>query len=109
MGRARPNGEDGADGPSLRRGGAGNRLGSCVGQPPPIEANLPDRQSQTNAPRMTLTGPARPAALLWCAAAATVCGVSAASVNDAGDAASAAASPEVINDFLIQNVCLDAS
>jgi hypothetical protein len=37
------------------------------------------------------------------------CGVLAASANDAGGAASVAASPEVISDFLIQNVCLDAS
>src|SRR5204862_7259746 len=44
-----------------------------------------------------------------CAAAVTVCGVLAALAHDAGGAASVAASPEVISDFLIQNVCLDAS
>src|ERR1700724_3715713 len=58
---------------------------------------------------MTPTGSARPAALLWGAAAVMVCGMLAASADDAGGAASAAASPEVISDFLIQNVCLDAS
>ena len=58
---------------------------------------------------MTRKGSARPVALLWCAAAMTVCGVLAASANDAGDAASATASPEAITDFLIQNVCLDTS
>ena len=58
---------------------------------------------------MTPAGSGRSAALLWCAAAMTVCGVLAASANDAGDAASATASPEAITDFLIQNVCLDTS
>src|ERR1700730_1984022 len=58
---------------------------------------------------MTPTGSARPAALLWGAASVMVCGMLAASADDAGGAASAAASPEVISDFLIQNVCLDAS
>jgi hypothetical protein len=51
---------------------------------------------------MTLAGSFRPAALLWWAAVVTVCGMLTASANDA-------ASPEVISDFLIQNVCLDAS
>src|ERR1700736_4258622 len=58
---------------------------------------------------MTPTRSARPAALLWGAAAVMVCGMLAASADDAGGAASVAASPEVISDFLIQNVCLDAS
>src|ERR1700737_5320329 len=58
---------------------------------------------------MTPTGSARPAALLWGAAAVMVFGMLAASADDAGGAASAEASPEVISDFLIQNVCLDAS
>ena len=56
---------------------------------------------------MTPTGPARSAALLWCAAAVTVC--AAASAGDTDSAASAVAAPEVISDFLIQNVCLDRS
>src|SRR6266404_6849770 len=105
MGRARPNGEDGADGPSLRRGGAGDRMGPRLGQPPRVEADLPDRQSKTAAARMTPTSPARSAALLWCAAAVMVC--AAASAGDTDSAASAVAAPEVISDFLIQNVCLD--
>src|SRR6266446_536187 len=105
MGRARPNGQDGADGPSLRRGGAGDRLGPRLGQPPRVEADLSDRQSKTGAARMTPTGAARSAALLWYAAAVTVCTALSASADDTGGAASA----EVISDFLIQNVCLDGS
>ncbi len=58
---------------------------------------------------MTPTDFARSAACRWCAAAVTVCGVSAASVNDTGGAAAAIGSPEAISDFLIQNVCLDTS
>ena len=54
---------------------------------------------------MTPTGPARSAALLWCAAAVTVCAATSAGHTDS--AASAVAAPEVIGDFLIQNVCLD--
>jgi len=54
---------------------------------------------------MIPTGPARSAALLWCAAAVTVC--AAASASDTDSAALAVAAPEVISDFLIQNVCLD--
>jgi hypothetical protein len=58
---------------------------------------------------MTPTGAARSAALLWCAAAVTVCAALSASAGDTDSAASAVASPEVISDFLIQNVCLDTS
>jgi hypothetical protein len=39
----------------------------------------------------------------------TVCGVLTASANDAGSADWMVASPAVVSDFLIQNVCLDAS
>jgi len=56
---------------------------------------------------MTPTGPARSAALLWCAAAVTVC--AAAPAGDTDSAALAVAAPEVISDFLIQNVCLGTS
>src|SRR5438105_643819 len=103
MGRAWRIGEDGTDGPPLRRRGAGDRLGSHSGQPPQVEANLPDRQSKTVAARMTLIAAGR----LWCAAVLTVCASFSALAGETGGAASAAASPEVISDFLIQNVCLD--
>src|ERR1700738_2642575 len=58
---------------------------------------------------MTPTGAARPAALLWGAAVVMVCGMLAASADDAGGTASAAASPEGISDFLIPKGCLGAS
>ena len=54
---------------------------------------------------MTPTGSAQVAALLWCAAAVTVCAALSALADDTAGAASA----EVISDFLIQNVCLDGS
>ena len=55
---------------------------------------------------MTSARSAGAAALLWCSAAVTVCGAASAS---AGDPAPVVAAPEVIRDFLIQDVCLDAS
>jgi hypothetical protein len=47
-------------------------------------------------------------ALLWCSAAVTICAPSASADEPAGTAPPVAA-PEVISDFLIQNVCLDMS
>src|SRR5215470_10400072 len=52
MGRARPNGQDGSQGPPLRFGRAGDRLGAFAREPTRVEANLPDRQ-QKAAPGIT--------------------------------------------------------
>src|SRR5207245_4894879 len=98
----------GADGPSLRYGGAGDRLGPCSGQPPPVEANLPDRQSRT-APRMTSARCGGPVTLLWCFVAVTVCVAASASAQGPDDTAPVVSAPGGISDFLIQNICLDAS
>jgi hypothetical protein len=58
---------------------------------------------------MTSASSAGAAALLWCSAAVTICGVAAASADDPDPPAPPVAAPEVISDFLIQNVCLDMS
>src|SRR5271169_2353778 len=52
MGRAWRHCEDGSQGPRLRFGRAGDRLGAIAGRPPRVEANLPDRQ-QKAAPGIT--------------------------------------------------------
>jgi len=58
---------------------------------------------------MTSASSAGAAALLWCSAAVTICGVAAASADDPDPPAPPVAAPEAIGDFLIQNVCLDMS
>jgi hypothetical protein len=56
---------------------------------------------------MTSPRSARAAALLWCSAVVTVCSAASASARDPEGTAPLVAAPEVISDFLIQNVCLD--